>query len=89
MDSWLRKSDREAELINNIMSMGGTASARYNGVAGFKEYVKPWNQQDKLKADNKSLKEALKTYERIESILVRIRKTGIVPDNIEKLRKME
>lgn len=89
MDSWLRKSDREAELINSIMSMGGTASARYNGVAGFKEYVKPWNQQDKLKTDNKSLKEALKTYERIEAILVRIRKTGIVPDNIEKLRKME
>lgn len=89
MDSWLRKSDREAELINSIMSMGGTASARYNGIAGFKEYVKPWNQQDKLKTDNKELKEALKTYERIEAILVRIRKTGIVPDNIDKLKQKE
>lgn len=89
MDSWLRKSDREAELINSIMSMGGTASAKYNGIAGFKEYVKPWNQQDKLKTDNKELKEALKTYERIEAILVRIRKTGIVPDNIEKLKQKE
>lgn len=89
MDSWLRKSDREAELINSIMSMGGTASAKYNGIAGFKEYVKPWNQQDKLKTDNKELKEALKTYERIEAILVRIRKTGIVPDNIDKLKQKE
>ena len=89
MDSWLRKSDREAELINSIMSMGGTASAKYNGIAGFKEYVKPWNQQDKLKTDNKDLKEALKTYERIEAILVRIRKTGIVPDNIDKLKQKE
>lgn len=89
MDSWLRKSDKEAELINSIMSMGGTASAKYNGIAGFKEYVKPWNQQDKLKTDNKELKEALKTYERIEAILVRIRKTGIVPDNIDKLKQKE
>ena len=89
MDSWLRKSDREAELINSIMSMGGTASAKYNGIAGFKVYVKPWNQQDKLKTDNKELKEALKTYERIEAILVRIRKTGIVPDNIDKLKQKE
>ena len=89
MDSWLRKSDREAELINSIMSMGGTASAKYNGIAGFKEYVKPWNQQDKLRTDNKELKEALKTYERIEAILVRIRKTGIVPDNIDKLKQKE
>ena len=89
MDSWLRKSDREAELINSIMSMGGTASAKYNGIAGFKVYVKPWDQQDKLKADNKELNEALKTYERIEAILVRIRKTGIVPDNINKLKQKE